>query len=94
MTAKQDDTSKLVMRIIISVCGVALMFIGSSVDRRIGRIEESLATMQKVSDIDGTTFKVKFTINDARLIDLETRMRNAEISQKRNSKEIDHINEN
>ena len=94
MTAKQDDTSKLVMRIIISVCGVALMFIGTSVNQRIGRIEDSLSAIQKAADIDGTTFKVKFTINDARLMDLETRMRNAEISQQRNTKQIDHISEN
>ena len=71
MTAKQDDTSKLVMRIILAVCGVACLFILNSVNNRLGRIEDRVEAIQRIQDIDGTTFRVKFTINDERITKAE-----------------------
>ena len=86
MTVKQDETSKLVQRIIMSVASVACVFILSSANSRLGNIEDKLGGMKSIQDIDGATFRVKFSVNDARIGKLEKDVESLKVSVKQNNK--------
>lgn len=74
MTAKQDDTTKLVTRIILSVCGFACalsvtLWRGDSLqaaaetNRRLSRIEDKLDAVKTTQDVEHATFRTTESIN-------------------------------
>ncbi len=88
MTAKQDDTSKLVQRIVMSIASVACVFILNAANSRLDSIDSKLQTLKSVQDIDHTSFRVNQAINDGRIRVLEDRTRSIELGVRANTKSL------
>jgi class 3 adenylate cyclase len=94
MTTKQSDTAIMIYRGITTVAWAAILFIVSSANNQLRRIDEKMEVMKSVQDKDHTEFRVGIAINTGRLTVTEGRVRNLEIDQRRNTKQLDNLNDN
>ena len=87
MTAKQDDTTKLITRIILSVCGFACalsvaLWRGDSLqaaqetNRRLSRIEDKLDAVKTTQDVEHATFRATESVNSKDIALLKALMQN------------------